>query len=833
MARKKSKTVTFTEQEFILDNIQLFQNTVLDKKANNGKGAFVSPPYKRFIQLSGAPGAEVNRLVAAPYSKGLHFGQITPAQLSLLVPKMKIYKMLSDGSQIQFPFNTIQTVDSITNSLEGRGTAVSLKSIQTRDEGKHTESQKNQSGVLKLYCQSLEAFFMTRPGGIRFSDLIHTQHGGGTYPSQGEILAADVVRRSPIKIEIGWEVPDDSNSTLFNSSELKTIRALKHVILMQSYEYEIDLQESGEIEISINFTGNLDSASQLGAELDLFFATDNSIHSQVVTSEKDRLARQLKEDRKTNTGAMVSEEAVQKEKKRTQAGIQHVLSGLNSVSAKDAWVSLFTIMESLNFNEASDDEDQGGRVFYMDLPEIALEAYVNAKREMAKKTKEKQLGFGLLGTVDELRKMVVKSIYKSVKRSKNHGKKQASSSPIAEAQNIIKKAGNDQKSMDDMQKEWGKAFRSSLSKGTKAGERRINFFFLGDLIEAALTIIHDRPEIGEGCPPSLSVRRMQQAQKMWDKVRVILGTIDIKNPLTQERHTMSLADLPISFSTFQMFWEEVVWSENKLNYPLPMFLTDVCQTLVPYAFKNCMFGGKPLGTSDKATLYRFRMPAGDILNEVWKKGMTKNISFEEITEARWERSSEEEGSRTQYKEYMLLQGDTIAPQMPTRANDIATRLAYNSKHSVPTFYIGNNKGLLKSVRFIRNGLPPGMVAENIIKNADNSAGNLAMAGLYTCRIEMFGNPLILNGMYVYINPRSLGIPDSITEDIAGGINKYIWASNVGLGGYYLVNQVTHTLDSRGYTTSFLATPENALLGFEKWSNTQIKKMRNAVKKPIS
>ena len=821
MARRKPKTVTFTEQEFILDNIQLFQNTV--KRGDK----WVPPPYTRFIQLSGAPGAEVNRLVLAPFSKGLRFNQITPAQLSLLVPKIKIYKMLRDGTSVQFPLNTLQTVDSITNSIEGRGTAVSLRSFQMRDQGNHLESRVNQTGELKLYCQSLEAFFMTRPGDIRFSDLLHTEHGGQTYPSQEEMLAADIARRYPIKIEIGWEVPDDSNNTLFTSSELKMIRSLKYVVLMQSYQYEIDLQESGEIEISISLTGNLDATSQQGAELDLFFATDNSIQSQVVTSEKDRLSRQLKESRKSAKDGLVSEEAVQKEKKRTQAGIQQALSGLNSISAKDAWMSLFTIMENLNFNEAGDDEDQGGRVFYIDLPQHALEAYVNAKREMAKKTKDKQTQFGLTVTANELRKAVVKSIYKSVKKPKQ------SNQPIEEAREIIKKAGNDKKSRDKMQAEWGKAFQNSLSKESGQGERRINFFFLGDLIEAALTIIHDRPEIGEGCPPSLSVRRMQQAKKMWDKVRVILGTIEIKNPLTQERKTMSLADLPISFSTFQMFWDEVVWGPNKLNYSLTSFLTHIGTELVPLAFKNCIFGGKPLGTSDRANMYKFRMPAADILDEIWKKGITKDISLEELTEARWERSSDEDGSTTEYKEYMLLQGDTSAPPLPTRASDIGTRLAYNSKHSVPTFHIGNNKGLLKSVRFVRDGLPPGLEAENIVNNADNSGGNLAMAGLYSCRVEMFGNPLILNGMHIYINPRSLGLPDSITTDIAGGINKYEWASNVGLGGYYQVLRVTHMLDSRGYMTTFDAIPQNALLGFEKWSNTQIKKANNVAKKSIS
>ena len=66
----------------------------------------------------------------------------------------------------------------------------------------------------------------------------------------------------------------------------------------------------------------------------------------------------------------------------------------------------------------------------------------------------------------------------------------------------------------------------------------------------------------------------------------------------------------------------------------------------------------------------------------------------------------------------------------------------------------------------------------------------------------------MNGMYVYLNPRSLGLPDEIPESIAGNKNPMQWASGIGLGGYYLIGKVQHRIDNRGYFTTFTAIPDN-------------------------
>ena len=92
-------------------------------------------------------------------------------------------------------------------------------------------------------------------------------------------------------------------------------------------------------------------------------------------------------------------------------------------------------------------------------------------------------------------------------------------------------------------------------------------------------------------------------------------------------------------------------------------------------------------------------------------------------------------------------------------------------------------------------------------------GGLLYAELYECKFTMYGNPMIRNGMYVFLSPRSLGLPDTIPQRITalpGSANPYIWAEAVGIGGYYIATRVDGVIDSSGYAITFRGTPESGL-----------------------
>lgn len=857
MGKSKRKRPDFSDQDFLMDFIHLFPN----QEYSNKKKEDVKTNYDHFIQLEGEPGADINRMMISPFSATLKFNDFTAAHLSLLVPQVKLFRVFQQGDktgEAQLPISNVQTVDSIIKSSEGRGTDVSFQSIKWEEQTGTAQSfgvnaHADFHGTMKLHFQSLEGIFMER-GKIfdkswGFFSLLHTEQARNSYLSRTESRIVDANPQWPLKIVVGYSVPDDANNSIFTQADIEIVRTLKQVLVVQSNHYAIDMDESGAVTLTIDFSGNLDVKSSSGIKYDLFLASGMSVRDQAIRSETDRLERESRNiSKKINNKTELVSEADHEGLKKSNYGIQQKLYGLKSMTAKDAYAQLLTIVDNLKFGDGNpkvkaNSESRESRLFYMDLDKAIIEQYIKLQ-EAAAKTIDQGKGDKAL-TTDQLKVAEVEKqknlrvIYKLINKRINPDPNKTigtvgalagvqshtapagehAATPIAAAIAKLENVSQGKKGTTQGMKEWGKHYKSDkINKSGTNNSHRLNFFFLGDLVEAACLIIHDRPEIKQGCPPSLSGKQSKFQKEMWKAVRVILGTIRLKDPRqklqnTADILTMSLADIPVSFSAFQAFWNSQVWAQGRTDYPLTQFLADICTHLIPNSVTSCVFGGRYRGLSENANLYKYKLPSSDVLDKIWKKGHAKRITLDEITEARWE--APDQGSNSQVNEYIHLQGAVAAPDfLKSRLETISEKVVYNAKHGIPTLYIGSNVGLVKKVSFNREKTPSSLKAENLARNADSSGANLLMADLYSCTVNLFGNPLMLNGMYVYINPRSLGLPDKLPETLAGQLNPMEWAGNVGLGGYYQINRVKHQIDSRGYSTSFYALPDNVVLGFE-------------------
>ena len=96
--------------------------------------------YDHIMVVDGNPNVSFNQLVGKNNSSVMNM--ISPEQLSLLVPKIEIYKnvLWGDGTikAVQYPINVPTTETSILASMEQRGNDVSLESIYWEDTGKDT-----------------------------------------------------------------------------------------------------------------------------------------------------------------------------------------------------------------------------------------------------------------------------------------------------------------------------------------------------------------------------------------------------------------------------------------------------------------------------------------------------------------------------------------------------------------------------------------------------------------------------------------------------------------------------------------------------------------------
>ena len=117
---------------------------------------------------------------------------------------------------------------------------------------------------------------------------------------------------------------------------------------------------------------------------------------------------------------------------------------------------------------------------------------------------------------------------------------------------------------------------------------------------------------------------------------------------------------------------------------------------------------------------------------------------------------------------------------------------HDEKRGISHFYMGAAAGILKSVNFTKTERPmlPEMMAERALRSGDLTA---QLWRNFEASISLEGNALFFPGMYLYLDPSTAGF---------GSVKSSNSLSRVlGLGGYYMVLNVSHQIDTTGWTTT--------------------------------
>ena len=331
---------------------------------------------------------------------------------------------------------------------------------------------------------------------------------------------------------------------------------------------------------------------------------------------------------------------------------------------------------------------------------------------------------------------------------------------------------------------------------------RVNFFFLGDLIDAALTIIHERPKTSENkCGPNISGKNNPNEKEMYEEARVMLGTIAIQDRKSGEIIERSLADIPISLETFKDFWYEEVYARRLPSYSLRQFLAQVCTKLVSNSLSNSIYGSSNLISANTVKLVTLQVNEDGILDKIWTdKKLRKRISTQQIKEREMSAPKDSAGDTNKTgkgsskKEFLFLYSRGTQPYN----SEEKSTLAFNRENAIPHLFAGNTVGPVKKINFKRKNVP-GILEASIDRNKEGARSQFLNADRYDAGISMFGNPFYKPGMAIYIDPRSLGLGRSVAESRKGEENN--WALSLGLGGYYNVIGVSNVIRPGFYETT--------------------------------
>ena len=826
------------DQAFLLD---FFTDTVT--KNINRK---VTPPapkmYNQFVQLTGDGAGLMNRLQVAG-SENILFG-LTTAQLAMLVPKISISKITkdSDGKTVAQPFlfDDYTSERSITRETgRNRGEDVGLTSFTWNDMGSNPgNSGLSFEAALKLKFQSFDGVFKVRDGNISFADLLIPAYVSDIAGGKRTLDSGDF----QIKAVVGWNVPQDPNLVVFkNRQTIAAIASTQTALILTLTSHDIDIREDGSLDLTINYIASLEGR-MMTPKMDLLKVFDSSHEKELLEL---RTQQDTAREKQTALAQTIARKKSEREATRTKViadikehGSALVGTGRTGGTAKYISVEAFDADQARRFtqqaraaeeinvqrnylkqnrlqveqankvhklktyqrllNKIENPVSNHRRMFFIELSQTQIELYaaMNNKTHPPVEAKgQQQKAIAKRAQIVDHRQEVMKNIRKAAGVDKRLVIKQAD---FSERHNNLSKVvekviSNETIKDKDNRETTADVIKEGVKEGGISNQHDwalnpvyyLNYFYFGDLIEAALEILKDDP----------ATREIETDYKpAGGFFGFMLGQINLYNVEHDEVVSVPLADIPISLKLFQQWFLEAVIKKGVTTLPLLSFLRTVCSKLITGALNPKASGSPQKAANTQISLSQVVLRDNTFKGKVGYNPQTHSgrVNAESIKPRKLGESPEGWGSisleRLQ-QFYFLYVGGNL--------NDRLTG-DKTADEKVGIFHIplGADTGLIKKINFKRTDIPFQREAR-ILNAKENEAANLGSSNLlysdqYNATLTMVGNAIFKPGMLIYLNPIAMGIgaPALKRSSIA-----FSPASRLGLGGYYLVSRVENIVES--------------------------------------
>ena len=347
-----------------------------------------------------------------------------------------------------------------------------------------------------------------------------------------------------------------------------------------------------------------------------------------------------------------------------------------------------------------------------------------------------------------------------------------------------------------------KSVRTGIKKKhLRSKELDVPYIYLGDLLDGVLQYMTNIVDTGDdGLPGSF---------------QMLLGSIEILDPLMafqyknavikcaghQEQEVVrALADinplrykgahkisfytnigsLPISLDYFQEWFINNIVRPQIENYSFLTFVKSLCSLLIGKAFNSKCF--------DEVLNYQLMFDTaifglGDsFTGRVVSPAQVAQSRTKALRKAKVPLDTEMDGSTPIIPTLVLYSRDSV-PAVSTSERE-------NLENGIYQHYLGASCGLTKKISFVKQDMPYNRASR---LRREGSLSAYQLRELYNVNIDMIGNTLHKNGQYIKVDPTAVGVGAS-----AGAGNLPNLASLLGIGGYYLVSSVSHTISSAGF-----------------------------------
>lgn len=736
----------------------------------------------------GGPGSEKSKRIEQILN-------LCPEVYASLVPYIKIYRVdyEKDGSvsidpetkkavekELVIP-NFVDPADiaNIMSSNRGRIPGAGIKSFSWSLLGVQPEEVDNNiTAKLVIYFQSINDFFRgasqagkTEPN---FLDLLinspaaqkRVQEGTSTNDEETTLcgaLRANKHRRYEgqnyrIKVVAGWSAPTNLLD-LMPKKDPEDITRLKEALegtkvslFLQQVRHSLDFQDDGAMEMSIDYQASI-AGLLTSPRSDIFAEDPTPILDEIKEIDEDLEFFETRGNQITEYEKKKKKELLEKKKALATRGKMHKYKKL---------------LEGL-FNP------KGSKIHAIEISgaELLMTPYRDLSPEERAARAKRRLN-PATGTLDFSKTGIV----------------------YTDLLNSVAKAADDTSGETNAAEDYSENAGRRYENLRKNGDiKTLPFFFLGDLID---NIIEQMKKNNNGQAMSFDTFLSDvdminplmafQVEELDEVVNCgnladadLLLNLIASDPKTFSSNKnkivnlMNIGDIPISTEAFQLFFKNRVVKKNRETYHFLYFIKELCAELITKALNKTCFG--------------------------------QDVSFRQRFDVRPHTYiQEEDNSLVGYMHirHLAKQSD-ILPSTPigdirqalivlpsdSKPRDLKGSYADDTNKGIFHQYIGASCGLLKTLKFNRED--QAYLREGKIQR-EGALGAEQLRELYSSTLELVGNNLYKNGMYIYINPTLL---DASKDEL----------DYLGLHGYYLVTSVQSTVTPEGFTTSLTALHE--------------------------
>jgi hypothetical protein len=759
------------------------------------------------ILIQDEPFGFMNKMIQYPSTSRLF--NLTTAQLSSLVPTIRLYKIETDpdtgkdigSTEIKFdPNPAVKSYQGERSSLDlfmrkgKRGYGVGLKNFNFTFHGSDPFAVKKAiKADLTLFATSF-GDLITERDGYKFADL--ALRTGKTPEDLRQNL--DIIDQQNLdklnfrlKVVVGWAIPH-KNVNQFNFSEKDAVKNSFVTLNLTPTTHEFNFDEMGGVNFKINYLAYIE---------DYFNNQTFNIFSEPKL-EATREARKLfYEFLGTQNCDVKSLDAI----KETDAKI---LQNEKARSFSSILKKLRRQEKLLTYNLSYDEVSKFLRGFKIDNEKLVPKAYdatstsaiqeafktfndsasdANERSRVAKLTTEdNSITFFF---ISDLLSVIMQGIDESLRE-------------MTETQKEL-----DFKSMIENQGVYSASDASQVLRKLNINDGQYK------------TFLNERA----GKEQKKSLLR---AKAQFEKLRLVLGPVEIRDPFDSEKvQFCSLGDIPLSLNYFTEFLTKKMIGRDEIYYPLTNFVKDLVNEVIKNFLNNdgCFdfeIRQKLKLNSTTITAYnrtenKFHSGAGyEIAQSEFAEGQ---VPIDDITyfianntisknEPDYGFGNVLDLSRAPIKPVLQISGPSRLPisNPPTEREmnyyifyagrsyptDLMTgNEAVDAANGIFHYVLGKDRGIVKNISLDRTDMK-GMKELRFEKEGFD--GLTQLREVYNANIDCLLNVHALPGSYIYIDPRGFS-PET-------GINY----SQFGIGGYYMITRAEHSIGVGKADTKIIA-----------------------------